>query len=302
MTILSKSRGGNRTDCVVTALSRLFSPGVFRELAKLGHSPIGAGVVRESGLFPKVEQSLRAYLGEAFRIVSEEMRSEYVFKNAIAEQILLKKHSLRSAAMLTEFRVGSNKADAVVINGTSTVYEIKSERDSLGRLESQLDAYLRVFDKVVVAADECHRRELLDLLPRDVGLVILPKAPPASFTSVREPRSDWNRLEPALMFESLQRTEYLSILSDVAGWESSEIPNGIIHGLARLEFAKLPVPVAHENFVRMLRKRADHQTDASFIRRVPKALKGLAVSISLPPHEQQRVLDALWQPAGLALA
>lgn len=47
--------------------------------------------------------------------------------NVIANKILLGKHSLNTSHMLSEFRVGYNKADVVIINGTSSVYEIKSE-------------------------------------------------------------------------------------------------------------------------------------------------------------------------------
>ncbi|MEI9986083.1 MAG: sce7726 family protein [Aliidongia sp.] len=53
---------------------------------------------------------------------------------SVTQKILMGKHSLRTASMLNEFRAGSCKADLVILNGTATVYEIKSERDSLTRL------------------------------------------------------------------------------------------------------------------------------------------------------------------------
>jgi len=256
--------------------------------------------VREAGFAPDVDQTLGDFLGEAYKELASKLRSEYVFKNAIAERILLGRHTLNTAAMLTEFRAGTNKADAVILNGTSTVYEIKSERDKLCRLDGQLDSYLRIFDKVVVVADECHRGELLEILPRSVGLMILSDR--YQFSSIREPRSNLDNLEPAQMFESLQRAEYLQILADLKSWNANGIPNGIVHDLARQEFATLPVELAHAAFVQALRTRALRQDRGWFIHAVPKHLKAIAVSLSLKREEQDRILEALQLPAEMALA
>ena len=59
------------------------------------------------------------------------LRDEYVYRAAVTHKILMGTHSLKTASMLTEFRTGSSKADLVILNGTATVYEIKSERDSI---------------------------------------------------------------------------------------------------------------------------------------------------------------------------
>ncbi len=284
----------------VTALAHLFSPRVFHELGQKGWSAIGAGILREAEFHPVANQNLGDFLGDAYRELSTNLRSEYVFKNAIAERILLGKHTLNTAAMLTEFRAGTNKADAVVLNGTSTVYEIKSERDKLCRLEGQLDSYVRIFEKVVVVADECHRCELLDILPRNVGLMVLSDR--YQFSSVREPRSNFDSLEQVQMFESLQRAEYIQILARLRGWEASGIPNGIIHDVARMEFSKLSIEQAHESFVQALRNRALRQERGWFIHAVPKHLKAIAVSLSLKREEQDQILEALQLPAEIAFA
>jgi hypothetical protein len=75
--------------------------------------------------------------------------------------------------MLTEFRVGECKADVVILNGTGTVYEVKSERDSLSRLERQIAAYAKVFAKVNVITAESHVTAVMNLMPSDVGVLCL---------------------------------------------------------------------------------------------------------------------------------
>ncbi|STV31066.1 Uncharacterised protein [Klebsiella pneumoniae] len=95
----------------------------------------------------------------AFKKLSREYKSEYFFKNIIANEVFLKKHKKNAAVMLSEFRVGTNKADCVILNGLSTCYEIKTELDNLKRLPEQLNSYISLFDKVyVVAAKNSHRK------------------------------------------------------------------------------------------------------------------------------------------------
>jgi hypothetical protein len=59
-----------------------------------------------------------------------------------------------------------------ILNGTATVYEVKSERDSLTRLEKQLAAYVQVFACVYVIAADDHVDEVVSLTPKDVGVML----------------------------------------------------------------------------------------------------------------------------------
>ena len=64
---------------------------------------------------------------QTYKQLSKCYRHEYYFKNTIANKRLLGSHSLNTATMLSEFRVGRNIADCVILNGQSTCYEIKTE-------------------------------------------------------------------------------------------------------------------------------------------------------------------------------
>src|ERR1700723_1507702 len=137
----------------LAAISRIFSSSVIRELARRGKSPLFAKLAAESRLLPSLGKAeLASALFEAAFSQLKRMgvRDEYIYKAALTHNVLLGIHSLRTALMLTEFRVGECKADVAILNGTSTVYEVKSERDSLYRLEKQLKAYADVFARVFV--------------------------------------------------------------------------------------------------------------------------------------------------------
>jgi hypothetical protein len=278
-------------------LARLFSIRVLRELGDTGTSRTGAAVIKESALLPHDNQPLDAFFQKAFRILMTNLRSEYVFKNAIAEKILLGRHNLRTATMMTEFRAGTNKADVVIFNGLSTAYEIKSERDSMFRLDDQILSYRRVFEQVVVVTDDCYIDEVFERTPSDVGITVLSER--YTLSEKRAPQTDWSRLDPGEMFESLQRAEYLKILGATLGWSPDGIPNGVLHREAKAAFQRVPIDMLVPNFVKVLKQRGQHGCSSAFLESVPSALKGLAISARLLPSQQQRVLSALTMPASV---
>src|SRR5690242_16453091 len=141
----------SREQSRISALSRLFSSSVFGELARRGMSPLLTRLAHESSLLSYVceDDPVSRLFNVAFNVLKRKNnRHEYIYKAALTQKVLLGTHSLQTACMLTEFRVGKCKADLAILNGTATAYEIKSERDSLARLERQVLTYMDVFAKV----------------------------------------------------------------------------------------------------------------------------------------------------------
>ena len=100
----------------------------------------------------------------------EGYRSEYLYKNAIARKVLFRRQSsLATTSMFCEFAVEQAKLDVLLVNGTTTAYEIKTELDCLDRLETQLHSYCRVFDRVFVVTCKSLSRRVLSAVPSVVG-------------------------------------------------------------------------------------------------------------------------------------
>jgi hypothetical protein len=59
---------------------------------------------------------------------------------------------------------------AIFIKGKLVAFEIKSEADSLYRLDGQIDTYLEYFDKVIVVSDSKFIPKLINNLPEQVGI------------------------------------------------------------------------------------------------------------------------------------
>ena len=144
----------------------------------------------------------------AYKNLSKNYRNEYIYKNIIARNILLGRHSLNSSILLSEFRVGTNKADLVLLNGYSTCYEIKTEYDSLVRLNDQLTSYLKLFDKVNVVCSYHMLESVLHLAPIEVGVIVLTDT--NTLKTIREP-IETEQLDIEFMMKSLRKNEYQSI-------------------------------------------------------------------------------------------
>lgn len=185
--------------------------------------------------------------------MSRNYRNEHIYKNVIANKILLGRHSINTATMLAEFRVGGSVADCVVVNGEATAYEIKTELDTPTRLRKQLDEYMTVFARTVVVTDESLVDRYANLLSdRPTGLLALNRR--GSLTEVVSPVDDESNLSVEAMFKSLRKPEYthaVTRLSDV----TPDVPN-TQHFRACLAVARqFTAPTFHTEFLSALRCR-----------------------------------------------
>lgn len=289
-------KSANSSSVIGPVLARFFSSSVLRELAQNGHSIIAGRLSRQHHLFEQFDSgiSVGEFYDAIFKRLIREYRHEYIYKNAIAEKILLGKHNLKTAFMLTEFRVDDCKADAVVLNGTSHVYEIKSEMDSFERLDRQLAAYHKMFDFITVITTERLYRSVEDRVPKEVGIMVLAdggyqfrKKP------FREAISNKDNVDPAVIFNSLQRRESLKIIKEMFGLSLSHLPNTQIYSAAKTYFDKLSSQAAHDAMVNALKHRRDIRRVADFVLDVPSSLKAASLSIRLTQEERSRFVSLL---------
>lgn len=279
----------------IDSLSYIFAPKITKELGSYGRSPSLARLLRLSGIHERLAQGADVRLCRVFDYAYNILkqpgnRCAYVYKNVLARNRFLGKHSLSTASMLNEFRVGNSRADVVILNGTSTCYEIKSERDSLGRLETQLASYIRVFDKVyVITAEECVRR-VTPLLPDSVGLMVVNRR--SQVSERRSALSNKATIDTSLLFDSLTLPEIETIFSDL-GIPLPTLPNTRIRRGLKQRFVELDPAVAHDAAVTSLLHHRSLQKLATFIEALPDSLTAAGLAFSSSEVPQLRLLDAL---------
>ncbi len=263
----------------LNAAGRTFSPLVMDAVIEKGHSRYLKELCYNTGIINQLDLStkLADFFTEIYKVLFRSFRNEYVYKNEIARKILLGRHSLNTANMLTEFRTGKCKADAVIINKTSTAYEIKTELDSFNRLSKQIHSYLKAFDKVYVITSQSKIRYLNNFLPDNIGILSLTDR--NTISTVKKAKSNLQNIDLALLFDSLRKSEYTRIICEYYG-AIPDVPNTLIFSKCKELFVKIPVEDAHKLVVKVLKKRNKTNELGSTIDKIPKELIGYLLTIA----------------------
>jgi hypothetical protein len=119
--------------------------------------------------------------------------------------------------VVDELCAGYGRADVVTLNGELVGYEIKSNHDSLSRLQTQVWAYDRVFDRNWVVTTMRHEDKVQDIIPEHWGLIVaLPVSPQCpdevgEFFVAREASANPNQ-EMHYLLDLIWRDELLEFL------------------------------------------------------------------------------------------
>jgi hypothetical protein len=271
-------------------------------MASKGRSGLFRRLIEQADLIERSASD--ATVGDTFESAFEILkvagqRDEYIYRAAISHKILMGTHSLQTASMLNEFRAGSCKADIVILNGTATVYEIKSERDSLARLANQVENYKRVFAKVNVIASEGHVDGVLATVPGDVGVMCLSRR--YRISTVREAVDCPERICPVTVFESLRSAEAIAILKALSV-AVPQVPNTQRHTALRELFADLDPVALHVEMVRTLKRTRNLAPLGELVDRLPGSLQAAALSIPVRRADHDRIVEAVETPLSAAMA
>jgi len=274
------------------ALGKLFTPLVINNLVWKSYSPYLAEICSNSGLLDELDLSMTLgnFFNSVYDFLFKNYRNEYIFKNVIANKILLGKHSLNTSQLLMEFRAGKSKADVVLLNGTSTVYEIKSEYDSFSRLKKQIQSYCDIFDYINVITTNKQAKKITSSLPDKVGVLVLTER--NTISTLRSPKSNMENIKLAILFDSLRKDEYTYVVKHYYG-TIPDVPNTIIYKVCKELFCKIPVPVAHDLTITILKKRTDTKILKDFIEKVPPSTIAYILSISNQEKKMKKLITIL---------
>jgi hypothetical protein len=124
------------------------------------------GIMGLSYHYPKDNIQTRGVIND---IIMKYYPNEAVIKAKFIDQILMK--STRQI-IIFEMNVNKSRTDLCKINGHSTVYEIKTDLDSVVRLERQLEDYAAVFEEIYLICSQKRYQQLIEKLPSHVGVYV----------------------------------------------------------------------------------------------------------------------------------
>lgn len=233
------------------------------------------------------EKSNNELITDIYSIMGKKYRNEYFYKNTLLNKLLLGKHSLNTTTALTEVPIGKSKADFIMINGRGIVYEIKTELDTLDRLEHQIKDYYKVFKYVNVVTCEEHYEKLMDKLKgTKVGLYVLTKS--NRISTRKEPEEENRYLDYNTIFKFLRKGEFENIILQNIGYLPETTEFKYYKECYKL-FQEIDLEVIHKNMLNILKKRVLIDID-EYKKVVPYELKFL-IYFSKYDKEDYGLLD-----------
>ena len=276
-----------------TSLAYLFTPKILNSFLDLNQSSNRLlNVVQELGLNNFISQNttFRELFEKSYSQLLKNYRNEYVFKNAIAKKILIGRHSIKSSSLFTELRVETSKADIVIFNGTSHVYEIKTDLDNFERLEAQIENYKKVFEYVNIVSVEAKVNTIRSLVDENIGIIVLTDR--YTLKTIRKAKSRLRNLDKEALFNMLRKNEYLKIIKNYFGY-IPDVPNTKIYNISKELFITLPVEQAHAEVLKTLKTRKNHKNLIENIKKFPDSLKIAIIEADLNSQQQQDFLTVL---------
>lgn len=238
-------------------------------------------------------QSRKDILNLFYSYLLSSYRCEYVYKNLITKKILLGRHSLNTSTLINEFRVGSSLADSVLINGSSKLYEIKTELDSPSRLLDQLTDYKKAFPTIYLVVHHSQIEKYLPIIENNtVGLLALNKR--FQLSEIKKAEQDISHLDITTMFKSLRKEEYSNIIAEAFG-QVPEVPN-MFYFKECLKLAhKMHVVDFHQLMNQELKKRKPREKEMLASDKLPDYLTSICLTIDPTAEEYDRLFTFLNQ-------
>lgn len=116
-----------------------------------------------------------------------------------------------------------SRIDVAVINGCIHGYEIKSAKDTLDRLATQIDIYRQTLQKLTIVAAPKHVAGIMTHAPEWCGVIAAEQGPRGgiSFHVLRNPVAN-PEIDPVMMAHLLWRDEVIDLLGQ-AGYAPKEL-------------------------------------------------------------------------------
>lgn len=160
-------------------------------------------------------QCLSEMISSIYSYLGTNHRNEYYYKNELLNKIVFGRHSPNTTSALRELPVSNSIADFIIINGKAQVYEIKTELDTLQRLNGQVKDYYKAFKYVNVITDIKYANRIEKFVNKDVGIYILTQR--NQIHQVRKSKEHSADLQSSVMFKILRKKEFEQLIINKFG-------------------------------------------------------------------------------------
>jgi hypothetical protein len=204
-------------------LSQIFTPSNFNKVVRENDFRLTEKRIKKCLPIELLGRDYKSALETLYSVFKKDYRCEYLYKNNLFNKYLLKQYSLTTTTVLNEFKIGNSIADFVLLNGTSRIFEIKSDLDGLDKLKKQINDYQQFADLIyIVTSTKYVSRILSDYSGSTIGVIEFTQR--NTFKEHKMAESNKQFFNYITIFKTLRKQEYLEIVFDNFGYVP-DVPN-----------------------------------------------------------------------------
>lgn len=231
------------------------------------------------------------YLKYVYQILEKNYQNEYIFKNSFLNEWLIKEIGHNNTKVFNEFRVGNAVADLVMFNGKSKVFEIKTEFDSIKRLNLQIENYTKAFNQIFLIVPES-KLSIYAKFNESIGLISFNNNEKSErFTLQRDSITNYE-VDSETIMKVLHTNEYKSIVKSFYG----ELPNMTSFNQFNIcnELIKeIPNDELNKNFIEKMKKR---NLENALSNRYYKEFNQISLALKLNKKDKETMIKNLKSP------
>lgn len=146
------------------------------------------------------------------KIVNDFIMNFYPNERVIKYNFIKKYLGIKDEVTFFEMNVNKSRVDLGRVNGKSLAYEIKTELDTVYRLEKQINDYMKVFEYVNIITHKTHTKKIIDLVPQICGIIEYRfNEGNCSFRTLRKAKKN-NEIEAKVQIDNLSSEDLRRLL------------------------------------------------------------------------------------------
>ena len=219
-----------------------------------------------------------------YKSIAKYYRCEYVYKNEVINNLLLKEYSKTGTIAINEFRVLDSIVDLAMFNGVSKAFEIKTEYDTKKRLSHQLETYSRLFEECYLVIPKELLEQYKSCIGQNVGIIVLYTERGKIKLSEVRPAAK-NVIDSDVLIHSIRTCEYKNIIKDHFGYLPAVSCYEMFDECKKM-LKEIPTDILQKLFIAEIKKR---KNISGILNNIPVEIRQMCLSLNLT-EKQSKVL------------
>lgn len=231
------------------------------------------------------------FLSKLYEQMVENYCNEYIYKNTILNELLLKSYSLETTTLLNEFRINKSIADLIFINGEVKLFEVKTDLDTLNRLDSQLEDYKKAVEKIYIVTNYKYINQIKERYSNtNFGIVELTTS--LTLKEHQKAESDKTHFDHTVIMKLLRKQEYLNILEGKLNYVPN-VPNTLLFKECLKKIRSINIDEFQSLAFKQLKQRKLSEPELLLNAQTPKELRFICHSLNLNESQYYTLFELL---------